>query len=316
MKRGAALTVLLAAAVLALPGGGTSTLIVGRNGLVPTLQVDSAGRAMVTFRAGGQVQHVLVWGAVNALPPTKGKQQTAFRVDYSGGYGIKKPGYWKTFKNVCKPYTGPALAWYVTGSGCTAPDGSYWALQSWQRMLPNLGFTPWRPDQAVFELHVSHWTGPLAQISVYQDWAWGGRFEQIFGQLTYRGQPVHGFGSTNLGNPTDAFGRNLYLDTYNSPYGKGWKRENSFLAQSPRGGFCYSFAPRPPYAGYPDSPPRAGPGSMYRLTVLGPGVTPAVMWQGPSVGNWDPKNAAKVAIQAKGGALKKTYGLSQAACHS
>jgi len=316
MKRTLSLIALAVAVTVALPGAGTSTLIVGRNGLLPTLQVDSSGYALITYRAGGQVQHVLVWGAVNALPPTPGKQQTAFKVDYAGGFGIKKPGYWKTFKNVCKPYTGPALAWYVAGSGCTAPDGSYWALQSWQRMLPNLGFTPWVPDQSAKELHVSHWTGPVAQIKVYQDWAWGGRFQQILGQLTYRGQPVHGFGSTSVGNPTDAYGRNLYLDTFNSPYGKGWKRENSFLAQIPRGAFCYSFAPRPPYPGYPVSPPRQGPGSMYRITVLGPGVTPAVMWQGPSLGNWDPKDPAKVSIQAKTGTVKKTLDLSQAECHS
>jgi hypothetical protein len=183
-------------------------------------------------------------------------------------------------------------------------------------MLPNLGFKPWQPDQAVFELHVSHWTGPLAQLRVYQDWAWGGRFQQILGQLTYRAKPVYGFGSTRTGNPTDAFGRNLYLDTFASPYGPGWARENSFLAQQPAGAFCYSLAPRPPYAGYPDSPPRMGPGSMYRITVLGPGVTPAVMWQGRSLGNWDPKDPAKVDNEAKIALVKRMLHLSSVACHS
>jgi hypothetical protein len=245
-----------------------------------------------------------------------GKPQAAFRVDFSGGFAIHKAGYWKTFKNVCRRYTGPALAWYVAGSGCTAPDGSYWALQLWQRMLPNLGLKPWKADQAVYELHVSHWTGPLARLTVYQDWAWGGRFQQILGQLTYRGQPVHGFGSTSVGNPTDAYGRNLYLDTFGSPYGAGWARENSFLAQKPAGGFCYSFAPRPPYAGDPDAPPRRGPGSMYRITVLGPGVTPAIMWRGPSLGDWDPNDPAKAATEASVRSIKKRLDLSSAECHS
>jgi hypothetical protein len=316
MRRAWALVAIAAAVSLAVSGPAAATFIVARNPKAPTLEVDSSGRALITFTAAGKVQHVLVWGAVNALPPTRGKPQIAFRVDFSGGYGIKKPGYWKTFKNVCRPYSGPRLAWYVARSGCTAPDGSYWALQLWQRMLPNLGFKPWRPDQAVWELHVSHWTGPLAQLRVYQNWAWGGRFQQILGQLTYRGKPVFGFGSTSVGNPTDAYGRNLYLDTFNSPYGKGWARENSFLAQQPAGAFCYSLGPRPPYTGYPDTPPRMGPGSMYRITVLGPGVTPAIMWQGPSVGSWDPNDPAKVALEAKIESVKKTLRLSSAVCHS
>ena len=33
-----------------------------------------------------------------------------------------------------------ALAWFVTA--CQAADGSYWALQSWQRALPDYGVTP------------------------------------------------------------------------------------------------------------------------------------------------------------------------------
>jgi hypothetical protein len=313
--------ILAAAAVsglvqLALAAPAGATFIVGRNPVHPTLQVDSTGHAIVSFTSGGKAQHIMVWGAVNALPPTRGKQQTAFKVDFSGGFAIHKSGYWKTIENVCKPYTGPALAWYVKGSGCTAPDGSYWALQLWQRMLPDLGEKPWKPEQSVWELHVSHWTGPLAQIQVWTDWAWGGRFQQILGQLTYGGKPVYGFGATSVGDPTDDWGRNLYLDTFASPYGPGWARENSFLAQTPEGAFCYSFGSRPPYPGYPAGPPRAGPGKMYRITVLGPGVTPAVMWQGPSPGNWDANDPAKQAIEQKAAEVKQTLELSSSECHS
>src|SRR5262249_45344064 len=153
------------------------------------------------------------------------------------------------------------LAWYVPGSGCDAPDGSYWALQSWQRMLPNLGFKPWKPEQAVFELHGSHRTGAIAQLQVWTDWAWGGRVDQSGGGLAHDGKPSFGFGSTSVGVPADSGGRNNSLDTFDSKYGPGWARETSFLAQSRKGGFCYSFGPRPPYAGYPASPPRQGNGS-------------------------------------------------------
>ena len=267
------LTGVVVLTTLVSAGPGTATYIVGRNAVHPTLQVDANGYALVTYTSGGTTQHILLWGAVNAQAPSPGKSQTAFKVDFSGGSAIHKPGYWKTFKNVCKPYTGPALAWYVPGSGCDAPDGTFWALQSWQRMLPDLGFKPWKPEQSVAELHVSHWSGELAKITVYQDWAWGGRFQQILGQLTYDGKPVFGFASSSVGDPEDTWGRNLYLDTFDSPYGTGWARENSFLAQNPEGAFCYSFGARPPYPGYPSSPPRMGPGKMYRITVLGPGVT-------------------------------------------
>ena len=52
---------------------------------------------------------------------------------------------------------------------------------------------------------------------------------------------MHGFKSTAGGNPLDTFGRNLYLDTFNSAYGAGWKRENSFLMHKNTGTFCYGF---------------------------------------------------------------------------
>ena len=318
MKKPTLLTglVLLAALRLSLPGTASASFIVGRNPQHPTLQVDSTGHALISFSVGGQEQHVLVWGAVNALPPTRGRTQIAFKVDFSGGSSLHESNYYKTIKNVCKPYDGPPLAWYVPGSGCTAPDGSFWALQLWQRMLPDLGFKPWKPEQAVWELHVSHWTGPLAEIQVWQDWAWGGRFHQLLGQLTYDGKPVYGFGSTSVGAPTDTWGRNLYLDTFDSHYGPGWSRENSFLAQRPDGGFCYSFGPRPPYPGYPDSPPREGVGKEYRITVLGPGVTPAVMWEGNDVGNWSPSNPTDSALETTVAGVKRKLGFTSTECHS
>ena len=51
-------------------------------------------------------------------------------------------------------------------AACKAPDGSYWALQAWQPYLPHRGYPPWLPRQTQFELHISHWTGQLAQLEV------------------------------------------------------------------------------------------------------------------------------------------------------
>src|SRR5437764_1259083 len=79
------------------------------------------------------------------------------------------------------------------------------------------------------------------KLDVWQDWVYHGRFRHLFGRYTYMGQPVHGFGSSHFGAPTDGYGRLLYLDTHNSAYGSGWRRENSFLAHNPTGVFCYGF---------------------------------------------------------------------------
>ena len=87
---------------------------------------------------------------------------------------------------------------------------------------------------------------------------------------------MHGFRSTAGGNPLDTFGRNLYVDTFNSAYGPGWKRENSFLMHKGTGTFCYGF--------YPHGSHPIGKGERYRATIIGPGVTPDVMWQGNALG--------------------------------
>jgi hypothetical protein len=115
--------------------------------------------------------------------------------------------------------------------------------------------------------------------SRWLDWSYAGRYQHLFGRYTYRGVPVHGFSSTHRGSPRDAYWRNLYLDTYDSSYGQGWRRENSFLSHKGTGVFCYGFYP---HRG------RRGTGSAYRLVVQGPGVTPLVSWTAESQGAFDP----------------------------
>ena len=94
--------------------------------------------------------------------------------------------------------------------------------------------------------------------------------------LKYSGKGVYGFASTSAGVPQDSFGRNIYIDTFDSAYGSGWKRENSFLTHATGGSFCYLFAK------HGEHPP--GDGEKYRATVIGPGVTPDVMWSGKPAG--------------------------------
>ena len=273
------LALLAALAALAVPATASASEIIARNAKNVKLQVDKDGRALLSYDSTGKRWNVLVWGAVNAIAPTPGRGQVAFKIDYSGGYGTYKRPVWKTFRNACGAYDGPALHWLVTA--CKAPDGSYWAVQAWQRMLPNYGVTPTR-ESSVWELRLSHWEGPVAELSVNMNWAYR-RFHHIFGSFTYRGEPVHGFKATPTGVPLDTFGRNLYVDTFNSAYGTGWKRENSFLMHRGSGKFCYGFY-KHVWAG--QSHP-SGMGTRYRATIIGPGVTPDIFWEADALDSYD-----------------------------
>jgi hypothetical protein len=263
-----------ACAVLALlaPAPVSASQLIDRNASNVKLAVNDKGEALLTYSAAGKTKHVLAWGAVNAIAPTTARKQVAFSLDYSGGYGKYHRDYWKTFGTNCGAYDGPPLAWGVTA--CDAADGSYWALQAWQRALPNYGVAP-TPKQAVWELHLSHWTGEVAKLTILADWSYH-RYDHLYGSLTYNGGGVYGFKSTPGGAPLDTFGRNLYVDTFGAAYGGGWKRENSFLTHKSNGTFCYGF--------YPHGSHPSGKGTRYRATVIGPGVTPDILWQGDAPG--------------------------------
>jgi hypothetical protein len=250
--------------------------LIDRNATAVSLAVNARGEALVSYRAAGVLHHVLAWGAVNAVTPAPGTTQVAFRLDYAGGFGkYRDAGYWKRFGIGCARYTGPPIAWKV--AACAAPDGSFWALQAWQRGLPDYGARPTAAESA-WELRLSHWSGAPAELQIGVDWAYR-RFDHLFGTYTYDGKPVYGFKATPRGTPLDSFGRNVYLDTFDSAYAGGWRRENSFLTHRPSGAFCYGFFP------HGDRP--AGKGTFYRATVIGPGVTPDVMWLGHAPGAYN-----------------------------
>jgi hypothetical protein len=249
------------AAAVGIAEAGASELI-DRGAHNVSLKVDGRGHALVTYRRRGALRRVHAWGAINARPPTYGSSQASFRLHYVG----------KGFKSgTCLPYDGPAIAWLVTA--CKAPDGSYWALQSWRRLKPNFG-----GRDGPRELRLSHWAGPIAQLSISLDWSYR-RFDHLYGTYTYAGKGVFGFRSTSSGSPLDRYGRNIYVDTLNSRYGRGWRRENSFLSHRPNGRFCYGF--------YPHGNRPQGRGTRYRATVIGPGVTPDVTWEAPALGAFD-----------------------------
>ncbi len=293
------------AACLVAPGAAHATEKITENATKLQLRVDAKGRAVVSFNKGGVRRHAAVWGAINARHPDPNRKQVAFKIDYSGGY--QKLGFplWKTINNRCGKYDGPYIPWVI--KACKAPDGSYWALQAFRRLLPNLGVNPWLPRQRNLEIHLSHWKGPIAQLDVYADWVQSQRWHELFGRLTYKGVGVHGYKMLGYGEPGDSWGRLIYLDVYNSALGAGWKRENSFIArrQANPGHFCYHFVPRERYSWYPPGPIRPpAHAEKYRLTGGGPGVTPFVMTRVQGLENFNADNPAHLQLEAEMNPLK------------
>lgn len=290
--------------------------IVDRNASAIRLSVTVDGStALVEYTTvAGKRMHVLAWGAVNALVPQH-RPQVKLKLDYTGGWGaFRQPEGYRKLHTVCDGYDGPALPWLVTA--CKARDGSYWALQAWQRMLPNLGLDPWNPAQSVWELHLSHWRGPLPQLEIHLDWVNTQKARHLFGRLSYLGVPVHGWRTSSAGSPLDSYGRNIYLDVLDAgAYGPGWRRENSFVAQNPNGNFCYGFYPHQPYPGYPPGTRGAGTGERYRATVIGPGVLPDIGWEAADIGNFDANDPAKVALEQQANALGDQFANGSFLCH-
>ncbi|MDQ3893136.1 MAG: hypothetical protein M3292_00500 [Actinomycetota bacterium] len=310
---------------LALPGVGSGSQLIDRNATDVTLAVNADGEALVSYRKNGVRQRVLAWGAVDARHPSPNARQVTLKLDYSGGSRTFGRRASRSFENACRRYDGPRLPFLVPGAACKASDGSYWALQRWQPALPNLGFLPWLPRHRAVELHISHWTRPVAKLDVWTRWVSGGRYHHLFGRLTYRGTPVYGYRSTKFGAPTDGYGRLVYLDTFNArSYGRGWRRENSFVSHNPTGAFCYGLYARTPGAsGYekpvawPAGRPRGpGVGDKYRLSVSGPGVTPDVSVVVPGLHDFNPRNPADVAYaQAQEAALNAIRGRHKLCVH-
>src|SRR5919108_3913268 len=185
------LMALLAAAATALtlhPASASASALLARDTRWQSLKVDERGVALVTYFSHGHTTHALVWGARNALPPDPEHPhgQVRFRVNYAGGQGSALgAGYWREVSahDVCRRYAGPPLFGLVRA--CTMPNGSSWALQAWQRALPDNGWRPRSALRSAWELHVSHWSGPLPRLWFKMDWIYagapGGPFDHLYG---------------------------------------------------------------------------------------------------------------------------------------
>src|SRR5687768_14662408 len=117
---------LAAGVLLMVPSVAFGSQLLTRNATTVKLLVNSKGEALITFKANGKPGAILAWGAVNARPPSTVTPQVEFKLNYKP----KTAG----FTNRCTALS-QVVQWQV--AACQASDGSYWALQAWQRMLPN-----------------------------------------------------------------------------------------------------------------------------------------------------------------------------------
>jgi hypothetical protein len=282
--------VLLVAALVFAPQALASQLVT-RNATHVSIKVDKYNRALVSYYQAGAWHHTLWWGALNAKYPDHAAPQSQYRfhMDYSGGSGSFGAGYWMHMVNVCGPYKGPHLWHMVAGCTMNAWPHTNWALQSWQRLMPNGGWPCCRgPGQGAWELHVSHFSGPGYLAHIWLKWNWtraiysGFRLDQLYGRITWLGRGYYGWTSNRYGDPTDSFGELIYVDAWDSRWGAGYKRINSFLSHYlSDGSFCDQNWPN--RYGRVNSP---GNGTAYRAVADGPGVTPIVAWSGPPPGNY------------------------------
>ena len=113
-----------------------------------------------TLRA--ELRRVLAWGALNARLPDRSRDAGGVSGRLHRGLGDLRQACWKSLRDACGPYRGPALPWLV--GACTARDGSHWAIQRWQRHQANFGIPPWKPGHGAWELRLSHWRGPPAKL--------------------------------------------------------------------------------------------------------------------------------------------------------
>jgi hypothetical protein len=186
----------LAVAGLA-PAAASASLLLARTTSAETLRVDARGRALVTWREGATKRRAVI---------------ASDRAVYQGGSIGKAAGIAVT----------PTIPLAVVQ--IALPNGTQVALQKLQRLGNHGSLGP-------VELRYSRWRGEATRLSLTGEWTADGRRMRICGTATYHGTPFYGLKHTIKGNPLDAYGRNVYIDTLRS---SGWYRIFGVLTR-PRG---------------------------------------------------------------------------------
>ena len=277
---------LLACAVFVSPAAATEFLG-DRDVSFLSLKVNARGEALVSYRnASGVRRDVLIWGAVNAHAPDPGRPQVKFRFDYTRRHANARL---RVRPLVPEPVPARTTA---PGSSCsspaarrpTAPTGRCNAGSGSRRCAASTRSSPSRRPSSSTS-RTGRARCPVLEVS--PNWTYGASLQGLFGRLTYRDEAVYGF-RTPSATRRDPYARFVYIDTFNSVYGPGWKRDTAIVTHQRNGAFCYSFVAQVPPPGYPSREPRGpGNGERHRVTVMGPGVTPIVQWEGEGLHRYD-----------------------------
>jgi hypothetical protein len=201
MPRSTTLAVVAAAALVAAAASAAAaraSVEVAIYAQHPSLRVDAAGNAEITWLAAGG-----------------GRRSLLVARDGSLRFGAALAG-----ADVSRPTTAVQLPWAVLVR--QTPDGSFYALQSWRRL-----------DDGPIELRFSRWRGEPTTLTLRTVCCkWGS--VNVTGSASFHGRPIFGFHATRQGNPLDPLGRNVYLDTFR---GGRWQRMMGILTHRPTGSF-------------------------------------------------------------------------------
>ena len=202
-----------ATAAVAAPGAHASELI-ARNATQVRLQADAQGRALGPRSGSG--------GPVEATPRVGRRQRATAEPGAAAG---RVQALLRRLDRAQRVRRVQGTAARVGGRRVHRLRRDALGAPAWQRM-PDYG-VPATGDRAAW--NCASRTGRAPRQSSSSGRTGPPRFHHLYGRLTYAGGGVYGFKSTRFGVPLDTYGRNVFVDTFNSTYGAGWKRENSFL---------------------------------------------------------------------------------------
>ncbi len=289
------------------PSAAFGSYLLDRDASNVTLRVNKAGTAQVSYTTNGVRDRVLLWGAINTSGT--GQEGQEFSIDRSNGWKSKRNDPKKALPNGCSPYDGTDHLPFLAAPICKAPDGTYWAVQSYQyTSSPSMNYGAKIGDRKYpYQLRVAHWSGPIATIQARANWSYAGRYQHLFGLVQYQGKGVFGFKHKLNGACQDRFCRNIAIDSYDSTYGPGWHRANAILVNAPNGQWCFGLTKKGTSGGAATT--GASKVGKYRVYLSGPGVTPDPMLtiQGPG-GAYDPslqQQMADIQVQWSGGGSNK-----------
>jgi hypothetical protein len=204
----------LSSVVVCAPAPASAALKIDSGTTAESLGVDAHGRAQVSWTTNGTRRTAVVSGSSVRYRGHVKRTAAAVRVTPTVPFALLQ---------------------------LRLPDGEQFALQRLRRtgQYGRLG-----PE----ELYLARWRGAATQLTVMES------RRRVCGTVTYHGAPVYGFAHARSGNPLDALGRNIYIDSLRP---SGWYRMMGVLAR-PRG---YALAIRSGWTG-----------SRYRALVIGPNM--------------------------------------------